>query len=325
MKSSKLYFDKDCDISIIQSKRVGVIGYGNQGKAQVLNLIDSQIDVIVGLRHNSKSKLELDGRNIPNNLISVVVDQVDVIVVLVPDKSMKNCYYDYIHNHLKDGQTIIFSHGYNVHYNLIDIPENINVAMIAPSGGGAIVRSKFIDGEGVPGLIAVDNDPTGDTISLIKSYGIAIGCARVCLFESTFKEETETDLYGEQVLLTGGLPMYINKTLKVLLESGYSPEVSWFVCYYELKTIVDLFHEKGLDFLYSAISDTAKYGGLTRGEYLIDSNMELKMKSILKEIQSGEFHKELENGKPKNYESPFSKDENEIFDQLLSTLFTKKK
>jgi len=326
MKSSKLYFKKDCDLSIIQSKKVGVIGFGNQGRAQALNLIDSKVDVLVGLRENSQTKLELKNYNISYSKIEDVVSKVDVVVILIPDKSIKTCFYDTILKNLKEGQTIIFSHGYNVHYKLIDIPENINVAMIAPSGGGAVVRSKFVEGAGVPGLIAVHNDFSNNTLDLIKSYGAAIGCANICLFTSTFKEETETDLYGEQVILTGGLPRMIEKSLKVLLESGYSPLVAWFVCYYEIKMIVDLFHEKGFDYLYNAISDTARYGGLKSGDYLIDDDYEYKLKNILADIQNGKFVKDLErNIDTLNYKSSIdSKSADEIL-KIMNVLFEKTK
>ena len=293
MKSSKLYFSKNCDLSIIQNKSVGIIGYGNQGRAQALNLIDSKIKVLIGLRESSNKIEELKNKKIPFEDIASVVKKSDVIVILVSDKIMENVYYEFIHNNLRKHQTLIFSHGYNIHYNLIKPPEYVNVAMIAPSGGGSVLRQKYKEGSGIPALIAVENDYTGCTLELIKSYGLAVGSSRVCLFTSTFKEETETDLFGEQVLLTGGIPYYINKSLKVLLEAGYSPQVAWFVCYYEIKTIIDLFHEKGLNYLYEAISETAKYGGITRGEFLIDQSIENKMKKILNDIQSGSFHKEL--------------------------------
>ena len=325
MKSSKLYFSKDCDLSIIQNKTVGVIGYGSQGRAQALNLIDSNVNVVIGLRDGSDKIKELQQKNISYDNISNVVKSVDVIVLLVPDKIMKNVYNDSIRKHLKKGQTIIFSHGYNIHYNLINIPDFVNVVMIAPSGGGDVVRNEYKKKSGVPALIAVNNDYSGCTIDLIKSYGLAIGSSRICLFVSTFKEETETDLFGEQVVLTGGIPFYINKSIKVLLDAGYSPEVAWFVCYYELKTIIDLFHKKGLNYLYKSISKTAKYGGITRGEYLIDDSIEKKMKKVLNDIQSGTFHDELIKSKEKEYKSPFSEENNDLFNHLISTLFSEKK
>ena len=238
---------------------------------------------------------------------------------------MKNVYKEFIHDNLRENQTLIFSHGYNIHYKLINPPKYVNVAMIAPSGGGNVLRQKYKQGSGIPALIAIENDFTGDVLDLIKSYGLAIGSAKVCLFSSTFKEETETDLFGEQVLLTGGIPYYINKSLKVLLEAGYSPQVAWFVCYYEIKTIIDLFHEKGLDYLYEAISETAKYGGITRGKFLIDKSIEDKMKKILNDIQSGSFHKELLISKSQGYEDPFSEENRNYFKELLSTLFEDKK
>ena len=324
MNSSKLYFKKDCDLSLIQSKKVGVIGFGNQGRAQALNLIDNNIDVLVGLRDKSKTIFELEKNNIPYSTIEDVVSKVDVIVVLISDKSIKNCFYNNILKYLKQSQTIIFSHGYNIHYKLIDVPKNVNVGMVAPSGGGAVVRSKFLQGSGVPGLIAVHNDCTSTTLELIKSYGLAIGCANVCLFTSTFKEETETDLYGEQALLTGGLPMMIDKSLKVLLEAGYSPLSAWFVCYYEIKMIVDLFHEKGFDYLYNAISDTARYGGLKSGDYLIDDDYENKLKNILKNIQNGNFVKDLkDNVDTLKYKSSLDTKHSDEISKIMNVLFEK--
>ena len=197
--------------------------------------------------------------------------------------------------------------------------------MVAPSGGGNIVRSKFVEGEGVPSLIAVENDFTGNSLEIAKAYAKGIGSTRVCSFISTFKEETETDLFGEQVLLTGGIPYMINKSLKVLLEAGYSPVVAWFVCYYEIKTIVDLFHQKGFDYLYSAISDTAKYGGITRGDYLIDKDIEKKMKKILSDIQQGRFKKELsEQDINVDYSSGLNPEDTKTINELIKKIFKTK-
>ena len=322
MNKDKLYFDKDADLNIIKSKKVGIIGYGNQGKAQALNLIDSGVNVTVGIRKNSKNKKLLKSYNIKYDTISNVAKNCDVISLLIPDKVIPVVFNKYILPYLTKGQTILFSHGYNIHYKTISVPDYVNIVMVAPSGGGKVVRDSFKDGRGVPTLIAVDNDFTGDSLDLIKSYSKAIGGTRVCAFLSTFKEETETDLFGEQALLTGGLPMMIEKSLKVLLDDGYSPVVAWFVCYYEIKMIVDLFHEKGFDYLYNAISDTARYGGLKSGKYLIDDEYENKLKNILKDVKNGEFIKDLkENVDTLKYKTTIdNKSLNEI-SRIMNILF----
>ena len=324
MNKDKLYFDKDADLNIIKTKKVGIIGYGNQGKAQALNLIDSGVDVTIGIRKSSKTINLLKASNIKYDDISNITKHCDVISLLIPDKTIPDVFNKYVFPYLREGQTILFSHGYNIHYKTIIVPDYVNVVMVAPGGGGKVVRDSFKDGGGVPTLIAIHRDFTGDSLNLIKSYSKGIGGTRICAFLSTFKEETETDLFGEQVVLTGGLPYYINKSIKVLIDSGYSPTVAWFVCYYELKTIVDLFHKNGFNFLYNAISDTARYGGLTRGNYLIDESLEIKMKKILNDIQDGSFHKEMSKSEKKKYISPFSKKDQETFNDLFETLFKDK-
>ena len=323
MNKKQLYFDKDVNLNELKNKKIGVIGFGNQGRAQALNLIDSGMDVVVGLRKTSNKISYLSKNNIPYGDIEKVVKTSDLIAILLPDKIIPEVYNKNILPYLKSGQTILFSHGYNIHYRTINYPEYINVIMVAPSGAGKVVREKYKKSSGVPALLAIENDFTKSSLQIVTAYSKAIGSTRVCAFFSTFKEETETDLFGEQVILTGGIPYYINKSLKVLLESGYSPIVAWFVCYYELKTIVDLFHENGFDYLYDSISDTAKYGGLTRGEYLIDKNLELKMKKVLSDIQDGSFHKELNSSKNNYYKTPFSEEDENKFQELFKILFNK--
>jgi ketol-acid reductoisomerase len=215
-----------------------------------------------------------------------------MISLLIPDQVMGEVYKTHIAPNIKEKQTLLFAHGYNIHYKVIQPPEFINVVMAAPSGAGTELRKQFQAGKGIPGLFAIEQDYTQDSQELLLSYCKAIGLTRMGVFESTFKEETETDLFGEQIILTGGIPKLIQSSYKVLLESGYSPVTAWFVCYYELKTIVDMFHSKGFEFMNSAISDTAEYGGITRGKRIIDKHVENEMRSALKEIQSGEFHKE---------------------------------
>ena len=242
MKNSTLFFEDDISISILKDKKIGIIGYGNQGRAQALNLQDSGLDVIVGIRDGSNSIELLKKDQVCFNSIDQVVSKADVLCMLVPDAKAVKVFNNNVKPHLSKGKTLLFSHGYNIHYNLINCPKDINVIMVAPSGGGAMVRSEYKKGSGVPSLLAVNQNYSGHALDIAKAYAKLIGSARICCFLSTFKEETETDLYGEQVLLTGGIPMMIEKSLKVLLENGYSPVVAWFVCYYEVKMIVDLFH-----------------------------------------------------------------------------------
>ena len=289
-----LYFDKDADLSVIQAKTVSIIGYGNQGRAQALNLRDSGVKVVVGAREggSSEEQARSDGFNVLS--IDRAVIDTDIIAILLPDQIMSVVYKESISPNLSAGKTIQFSHGYNIHYEKIIPPDDIDVIMVAPSGAGKMVREEFEKGSGVPNLIAIHQDYSGSAFEVALSYSKAIGGTRSAAFRSTFKEETETDLFGEQVVLTGGIPRLIQNSFKVMVESGYSPIVAWFVSYYEVKLIVDLFNEKGFQFMNDAISDTAEYGGQTRGSRLMDESVTEKMKSFLDEIQSGEFFKEWE-------------------------------
>jgi len=291
--NKNIILDKDVSLSALKGKKIAVIGYGNQGRAQALNLNDSGLNVIIGLRNESKSinQAKKDGIKVLN--ISEAVEWADLICLLVSDKVAPKVYNKYIHSYLKDGKTILFSHGYNIYYKKITIPDFIDVIMVAPSAGGAIVREKYKEGYGVPTLLAVEQNSSGCGIEIAKSYSKAIGGTRVCAFVSTFKEETETDIFGEQAILTGGLPYLINNTYNTLIDNGYDSTVAWFVCYYEVKTIVDLFYNKGFEEFYSLISDTARYGGISRGKKLIDDKFDLKLLSMLEDIKSGKFNKDL--------------------------------
>ena len=331
MEITKIYKDSDADINIIKSRKVGIVGFGNQGRAQALNLKDSGVDVCIGLRQGSASRKLAESDGIKCCSISEMLECCDMISLLVPDQVMGEVYKTHIAPNIKEGQTLLFAHGYNIHYKVIQPPEFINVVMAAPSGAGTELRKQFQAGKGIPGLFAIEQDYTQDSRELLLSYCKAIGLTRMGVFESTFKEETETDLFGEQIILTGGIPKLIQSSYKVLLESGYSPVTAWFVCYYELKTIVDMFHSKGFEFMNSAISDTAEYGGITRGSRIIDEHVRNKMRSALKEIQSGEFHKEwqkeAEDGFPTL--SNLRKEEKklpieEVGKQILKVLFENK-
>ena len=291
---NKLYFDDDADISIVQNRKVAVIGYGNQGRAQALNLRDSNISVVIGSREGkSKQNALNDGFDVLT--IENAVKISDIIVILLPDQIMSNIYIESIEPFLAQNMVIQFSHGYNIFYENIKLPKWVDITMVAPSGPGKLVREEFVKGSGVPNLIAVHQDFSGNAFELALSYSKAIGGTKIAAFKSTFKEETETDLFGEQAVLTGGIPRLIKESFKVLVESGYNPIVAWFVTYYEVKLIVDLFNEKGFQFMNDAISDTAEYGGQTRGSRLIDDLAIDKLKTFISEIQSGQFYNEWEN------------------------------
>jgi len=326
MKNSNLFFDSDISQDILNDKNIIVVGYGNQGRAQALNLKDSGLNVKIALRNDSPSIAKVKEDGLDYGPINQVICLADIVCLLVPDSVAPKVFNKYIKSSLKEGSALLFSHGYNIHYKLINYPDNIDIVMIAPSGGGAMVRKEYLNNSGIPALLAVEQNFTGDALNLTKAYSKAIGSSRVCTFLSTFKEETETDLYGEQVLLTGAIPRMIEKSLKVLLEDGYSPIVAWFVCYYEVKMIVDLFHEKGINYLYKAISDTARYGGLKTGDYLIDDDYEVKLKKVLENIKSGDFKKDFEkNVDKRSYSSSINSKHLEEFSNIMNVLFDKNK
>tara|TARA_B100000579_G_scaffold383077_1_gene352676 strand:+ start:1521 stop:2510 length:990 start_codon:yes stop_codon:yes gene_type:complete len=326
MNNQTLFFDKDIDITPIKNKKIGIIGYGNQGRAQALNLRDYGVSIKVGVRSIDSIEKDLLKSDIVYDSIENVSSWANLICILVSDASIPEVFNSKIKSHLNENDTILFSHGYNVTYNLIKPPENVDVIMVAPSGGGQMVRDEYKKGSGVPALLAIDQNYSGDALDTAKAYSKAIGSARVCSFLSTFKEETETDLFGEQSLLTGALPMMIEKSLKVLLEDGYSPTVAWFVCYYEIKMIVDLFHEKGFGYLYNAISDTARFGGLKSGNYLIDDEYENKLKNILSDIKNGNFVKDLKaNVDTLKYKSSIDSKSSDEISKIMNVLFEKTK
>jgi len=285
-----LYFDKDVTLDAIRGMRVGVIGYGNQGRAQAMNLKDSGINVIIGLREGSESIQRAQADGFECHEISHVTRECDLLSLLVPDQLMSTIYSDHISRYLKPGKMLLFSHGYNIHYKEIEPPPFVDVVMVAPSGPGHAVREEYKKGGGVPTLLAVKQDVTGRAKDVALSYSKAIGGTRTCCFQSTFKEETETDLFGEQIILTGIIPRIIDESFKVLLESGYSSTVAWFVAFYEVKQIANLLSERGLEDFYKAVSDTAEYGGMRESERLLSDEFVGEMKSALKSIQSGEFH-----------------------------------
>ena len=303
---NNIILNEDITVDSISNKKIAIIGYGNQGRAQALNLKDSGLEVRVGLRKNSKSKKKVETDQLDSMDIKDATKWANLIAIMLPDKIAPEVFKNDILNNLTSGDTLLFSHGYNIHYNLIIPPANVNVIMVAPSAGGNIVRSEYKRAYGVPALIAVEQDKTGDALDITKSYAQAIGSSRVCIFISTFKEETETDIFGEQAILTGGLPYLINTSYNTLINNGYDSTVAWFVCYYEIKTIVDLFHNKGFEEFYKLISDTARYGGISRGKKLINDDFIKKLTTILNDIKSGNFNEELKNNNvPTTYPNAF--------------------
>ncbi len=293
----KVYYDSDADLSFLQGKKVAVIGYGSQGHAQAQNLKDSGVDVIVGLRRDSKSwpKAEADGLKVA--AVPEAAAAADIIQVLVPDEQQAKLYREEIAPYLTSGKALMFSHGFNIHYGQIVPPADIDVFMVAPKGPGHMVRRMYLEGKGVPCLLAVHQNYSGKAKELGLAYAKGIGGTRAGVFETTFKEETETDLFGEQAVLCGGLTELIKAGFETLVEAGYAPEMAYFECLHEMKLIVDLVYEGGFSLMRHSISNTAEYGDYMTGRRIITEETRKEMKKILEEIQSGEFAKKwvLEN------------------------------
>ena len=286
-------YDNDADLSLIQGKKVAIIGYGSQGHAHAQNLRESGVEVVVGLREGSKSaeKAREAGFDVKTNADAAA--WADVIMVLAPDTSQAQIFTEDIEPNLKDGDALFFGHGLNIHFGLIKPAENITVAMVAPKGPGHLVRRTFADGKGVPCLIAVEQDPQGNGRELALSYAAAIGGARAGVIPTTFEAETVTDLFGEQAVLCGGLEDLIMKGFEVLVEAGYEPEMAYFECLHEMKLIVDLIYEGGIANMNYSVSDTAEFGGYLSGPRVIDDGAKDRMRDILKDIQDGTFTKRL--------------------------------
>ncbi len=292
----KRYYEEDADLSHLKGKRIAVIGYGSQGRGQALNLRDSGLDVIVGLRQGKSWKKAIeDGLDVYT--VKEAAKQADMIQILLPDESQGAVYRAEIAPYLEEGNVLSFSHGFNIHYGQIVPPENVDVTMIAPKGPGSMVRRQYEDGKGVPALIAIHQDYTGKAKGIALAYARGIGATRAVVLETTFREETETDLFGEQAVLCGGTTALIKAGFETLVDAGYAPEMAYLEVLHELKLIVDLIYEGGLTKMRSAISNTAQYGDLTRGPRVIGPEVYLAMQEILDEIQTGAFAKEwiLEN------------------------------
>lgn len=289
----ELLYDDDADLSIIQGRKVAILGYGSQGHAHAQNLRESGVEVVIGLREGSKSavKAQEAGFEVKSNADAAA--WADVIMVLVPDTTQAKVYSEDIEPNLKDGDALFFGHGLNIHFDLIKPAENITVGMVAPKGPGHLVRRQFVDGKGVPCLIAVDQDPKGEGRDLALSYAAAIGGARAGVIPTTFEAETVTDLFGEQAVLCGGTEELVKVGFEVLVEAGYEPEMAYFECLHELKLIVDLMFEGGIANMNYSVSDTAEFGGYLSGPRVITADTKQHMREILSDIQDGTFTKRL--------------------------------
>ncbi|MCW0215240.1 MAG: ketol-acid reductoisomerase [Pseudonocardia sp.] len=290
--SVNIYYDADADLSIIQGRKVAVIGYGSQGHAHALSLRDSGVEVKIGLPEGSKSRAKATDEGLEVGTPAEVSAWADLIMILAPDTKQRFIYADDIAPNLQTGDVIAFGHGFNIRYDLIKAPADVDVIMIAPKGPGHLVRRQFVDGKGVPALIAVEQDPSGNAKAIALSYAAGIGGARAGVIETSFKEETETDLFGEQAVLCGGAAALVQTGFEVLTEAGYAPEIAYFECLHELKLIVDLMYEGGIANERFSISDTAEYGDLTRGPRVVNAATKAEMKKILGEIQDGTFARE---------------------------------
>lgn len=298
----KIYYEKDVNTDVLKDKIVAVIGYGSQGRAQSMNMAESGLNVVVGLRQDGSSWKVAKEDGLEVMTVEEASQKADIIHLLIPDEIQAQVYEQSIKDGLEEGNTISFSHGYNIHFQYIKPPINVNITMIAPKGPGSTVRQQYVDGFGVPGLVAVEKDYTGEAMAIALAMGQGCGLTRAGVLETTFKEETETDLFGEQAVLCGGVTELIKAGFSTLVEAGYQPELAYFETCHELKLIVDLIYQKGFAGMWHDVSNTAEFGGLSRRERLITDETRSEMKKVLEEIQTGKFTKEwaLENqaGKP---------------------------
>ena len=293
MDELEIYLDRDIDRDLIKTKRIAIIGFGSQGYGQSTNLKDSGCDVILGLRLGGKSDAKAKDYGFKTMSIEDAVKQADIIQILIPDEIQAKVYEKQIKPYLRKGQYLMFSHGFNIHYKKIVAPEDVNVIMVAPKGPGHTVRSEYLEGRGVPSLIAVYQNPSGDAKEVALSYASAIGAGRAGIIETTFREETETDLFGEQAVICGGVSALIKAGFDTLVEAGYSPYMAYFEVLHEMKLLVDLINQGGLADMRYSISNTAEYGDMTRGPKVIGEQSKQAMKDLLKDIQSGAFADEF--------------------------------
>ena len=299
---AKIFRDNDADLALIQAKKVAIIGYGSQGHAHALNLKDSGVNVQIGLTMSSKSRAKAQGAGLTVTSPAEAAAWADVIMILVPDTTQPEVYKNDIAPNLKPGKMLMFAHGFNIRFGTITPPKDVDVTMVAPKAPGHRVREVFREGGGTPGLVAIEQDATGKALPLALSYAKGIGCTRAGTLQTTFAEETETDLFGEQAVLCGGASALVKAGFQTLVDAGYQPEIAYFECLHELKLIVDLMYQGGLNYMRYSVSDTAEYGDYTGGPRVINDNVRKEMKKMLTEIQDGTFAKkwisENKNGRP---------------------------
>jgi ketol-acid reductoisomerase len=287
-----MFYDDDADLTLLQGKTVAIIGYGSQGHAHALNLKDSGIDVVVGLRPDSSSVEKARSTGLAVTDIPDAASRGDIVMVLLPDEKHGQVWQEQIRDGIAPGNLLMFGHGFSVHYGEVEPPPEVDVSLVAPKGPGHLVRRQFLEGSGVPGLVAVHADATGNALPLSLAYAKGIGCTRGGVIETTFKDETETDLFGEQAVLCGGVSELVQAGYETLVDAGYDPKLAYFECLHELKLIVDLMYEKGLSGMRYSVSNTAEYGDYTRGKRVISDATRQAMKEVLAEIQSGAFARE---------------------------------
>lgn len=314
----KMYYENDVNLGVLNNKKVAVLGYGSQGHAHAQNLRDSGVDVVVGLHEGSKSRNKAMNDGFEVKSVADATKESDIVMLLLPDTVQKQVYEESVRDNLREGQTLAFAHGFNIHYNRITPPDFVDVVMVAPKGPGHLVRSVFKSGSGVPALFAIEQDYTQNAKDTVLAYAKGIGATRAGVLETTFKEETETDLFGEQAVLCGGVSELIKSGFRTLVDAGYQPEVAYFECLHEMKLVVDLMYEGGFERMRYSISDTAEYGDYVSGKRVITESVRNGMKEVLEDIQNGNFAekwiKENENGcknflemRNKEYEMEISK------------------
>jgi ketol-acid reductoisomerase len=287
-----MYYDDDADLTLLDGKTVAIIGFGSQGHAHALNLKDSGVNVVVGLRETSQSAQQARDGGLEVLPVAEAASRGDLVQMLVPDELHRAVWEGEVRDGIAPGNLLLFGHGFSIHYGEVEPPAEVDVALVAPKGPGHLVRRQFLEGSGVPGLIAIQQDATGNAKSLALAYAKGIGCTRGGVIETSFKDETETDLFGEQAVLCGGASALVQAGFETLVDAGYDPQMAYFECLHELKLIVDLMYEKGLAGMRYSISNTAEYGDYTRGARVIDDHVRAEMKRILGEIQSGDFARE---------------------------------
>lgn len=320
---AKMYYDKDADLNLLKNKKIAIIGFGSQGHAHALNLRDSGLDVVVGLYKGSKSKERAEKEGLTVLTVEEAAKVADIIMMLIPDEKQAEVYKESIEKNLTEGKALAFAHGFNIHFKQIVPPENVDVFMVAPKGPGHLVRRVYQEGKGVPNLVAVYQDYTGKAFDIALAYAKGIGGTRAGVIETTFKEETETDLFGEQAVLCGGVTELMKAGFETLVEAGYQPEIAYFECVHEMKLIVDLIYEGGFSYMRYSISDTAEFGDYMTGKRIITEETRKEMKKVLSEIQSGKFAKEwlLENqvGRPQ-YNAMKDKEASHLIEKVGKSL-----